>query len=41
MNQDDSFKREKISPNKLNISMLKRVQEISGLEAIKEKNLLN
>ncbi|CAD8118170.1 unnamed protein product [Paramecium sonneborni] len=33
--------KEKITHNKLNISMLKRVQQLSGLEAIKEQNLLN
>ncbi|CAD8117605.1 unnamed protein product [Paramecium sonneborni] len=36
-----SFIKDKSVPNKLNISMLKRVQQISGLEAIKEQNLLN
>ncbi|CAD8206507.1 unnamed protein product [Paramecium pentaurelia] len=38
---DPHFLKDKSIPNKLNISMLKRVQQISGLEAIKEQNLLN
>ncbi|CAD8184435.1 unnamed protein product [Paramecium octaurelia] len=33
--------KDKPTANKLNISMLKRVQQLSGLEAIKEQNLLN
>ncbi|CAD8111042.1 unnamed protein product [Paramecium primaurelia] len=33
--------KEKPTTNKLNISMLKRVQQLSGLETIKEQNLLN
>ncbi|CAK66738.1 unnamed protein product (macronuclear) [Paramecium tetraurelia] len=33
--------KEKPTTSKLNISMLKRVQQLSGLEAIKEQNLLN
>ncbi|CAD8207570.1 unnamed protein product [Paramecium octaurelia] len=33
--------KEKPTTSKLNISMLKRVQQLSGLETIKEQNLLN